>query len=95
MKINLENFVKNVYKKHYSMRAMWNGEEAGEVTLFDNRLSFDDEYGNEVVLFSKDEFDKCAINFRGKGIVEIVAGENKWFFNISKNIDKGDFWELL
>lgn len=94
MRINIKDFVKSVYKKGYSMRAVWRGEVSGEVTLFRDRLSFDDE-NLEILIFSEKEFDKCGINYIGDGMVEIAAGENKWFFKISKNIDKGDFWELL
>lgn len=96
MKTNVEDFVKNVYKNNFTMRAIHRGEVSGEVTLYAHSLEFTDEYGNDEELIGEEDFDKCDISFTPYGNVKIVLPSGyEMFFEISKRISKEDFETLV
>lgn len=96
MRTNIEDFVRRVYEKDFTMRAIYRGEVSGEVTLYADRLEFTDEYGNDEVLIEEKDFDKCDISFTSYGNVKVVLPDGyEMFFEVSKRIDKTDFEGLI
>lgn len=93
---NIADFITRAYKKGYTMRVIDRGEVSGEVTLFADRISFTDEYGNDVILYTSDEYEGCKIEHTPYGNVEITSkGGHNEYFELSKKVDKEDFETIM